>query len=91
MGRNRRPYAPEFRREIVELLRLGRSPGSLAREFEPTAQSIRTLGQASRSAPFEATEIECRLRALRPFNCDHPFSGVVFRDTCFLGLILQPP
>ncbi len=63
MGRNRRPYAPEFRREIVELLRLGRSPGSLAREFEPTAQSIRTLGQASRSAPFEATEIECRLRA----------------------------
>jgi len=33
-------YSPEFRRQMVELVRAGRSPEDLAREFEPTAQSI---------------------------------------------------
>ena len=41
MPNTRRPYAPEFRRQMVELVRAGRSPEELAREFEPTAQSIR--------------------------------------------------
>lgn len=34
-------YPPEFRRRMVELVRSGRSPEALSREFEPTAQSIR--------------------------------------------------
>ena len=37
----RRPYPPEFRRQIIELVRSGRTPEQLAREFEPSAQSIR--------------------------------------------------
>jgi transposase len=41
MARTRPPYAPEFRRQMVELVRAGRSPEKLAQEFEPTAQSIR--------------------------------------------------
>lgn len=41
MPRTRPPYAPEFRRQMVELVRAGRSPENLAREFEPTAQCIR--------------------------------------------------
>ena len=40
MPKTRPPYAPEFRRQMVELVRAGRDPGDLAREFEPTAQSI---------------------------------------------------
>lgn len=39
--RHREPYPPEFRRRLVELARAGRTPDSLAREFEPTAQAIR--------------------------------------------------
>ncbi len=35
------PYSPEFRRQIVDLVRTGRDPVDLAREFEPTAQAIR--------------------------------------------------
>ncbi len=35
-------HPPEFRRQMVELVRAGRSPEELAREFEPSAQSIRT-------------------------------------------------
>jgi transposase len=37
MAKTRPPYAPEFRRQMVELVRAGRSPEELAREFEPTA------------------------------------------------------
>jgi len=34
-------YAPEFRRQMVELVRIGRDPADLAREFEPSARAIR--------------------------------------------------
>ena len=35
------PYPPEYRQQIVELARAGRSPIELAREFEPSEQTIR--------------------------------------------------
>ena len=41
MPRTRRPYPPEFKRQMIELVRAGRNPEDLAREFEPSAQSIR--------------------------------------------------
>lgn len=41
MAKTRPPYSPEFRRQMVDLVRSGRDPDDLAREFEPTAQSIR--------------------------------------------------
>ena len=41
MSKTRPPYPPEFRRQMVELVRAGRTPEELSREFEPTAQSIR--------------------------------------------------
>ncbi len=34
------PYRQEFRRQMLELVRSGRTPWDLSREFEPTAQSI---------------------------------------------------
>ncbi len=40
MPGTRAPYSPEFRRQMVDLVRGGRDPADLAREFEPTAQSI---------------------------------------------------
>ena len=40
MPRTRPPYAPEFRRQIIEMVRAGRTPEELSREFEPTAQTI---------------------------------------------------
>ena len=41
MPRTRPPYPPEFRRQMVEMVRAGRSPEELAEEFEPSAQTIR--------------------------------------------------
>ena len=41
MPRTRKPYPPEFKRQMIELVRAGRNPEELAREFEPSAQSIR--------------------------------------------------
>jgi transposase len=50
MPKTRPPYPPEFRQQMVELVRAGRTPGELAREFEPTAQAIRNwLKQADRN------------------------------------------
>ena len=40
MPRTRPPYPEEFRRRMVELVRAGRSPYQLAKEFEPTALTI---------------------------------------------------
>ena len=40
MPKSRPPYPAEFRARMVELVRAGRSPEELSREFEPTAQSI---------------------------------------------------
>jgi transposase len=40
MPKFRVPYPPEFRRQMVELVQSGRTPQDLAREFEPSAQSI---------------------------------------------------
>ena len=51
MSKTRPPYTPEFRHQIIELVRAGRSPDELAKEFEPTAQSIRNwVAQAERDA-----------------------------------------
>ena len=41
MPKTRKSYPPEFRRQMVELVRVGRSPEQLAKEFEPTSKSIR--------------------------------------------------
>src|SRR5882672_3170163 len=61
MPKTRQPYAPEFRRHMIELVRAGRDPEDLAREFEPTAQSIRNWvaqadrGEGRREAKGDAT------------------------------------
>ena len=41
MPRTRPPYPMEFRLRIVELVRAGRTPEELSREFEPSPQTIR--------------------------------------------------
>ena len=40
MPKSRPPYAPEFRQQMIELVRAGRTPEELSREFEPSAQTI---------------------------------------------------
>ena len=40
MSKSHRPYAQEFRRQMVDLVRSGRRPKESSREFEPTAQAI---------------------------------------------------
>ena len=41
MPKTRAPYPAEFREEMVRLVRAGRTPGELSREFEPSDQTIR--------------------------------------------------
>ena len=51
MPRTRPPYPAVFRQQMVDLVRSGRTPEELTREFEPSAQAIRNwVAQADRDA-----------------------------------------
>ena len=51
MPRTKPAYPPDLRQRIVDLARAGRSVASLAREFEPTENTIRNwIAQADRDA-----------------------------------------
>ena len=73
MRRFRAPYPLEFRQQMVELVRAGRTPEELAREFEPTAQAIRNWVHQSdldegRRADGLTTAERDELRQLRREN-----------------------
>lgn len=73
MPRTRLPYTPEYRRRMVELVRSGRSPESLAEEYEPSGQSIRNwVRQVERDAGSRldglSSEEKDELRRLRREN-----------------------
>jgi transposase len=73
MPKSHKPYPPEFKQRIVDMVRAGRSPDELAEKFEPTAQSIRNwVAQAERDAGRRAdgltTEERGELRRLRREN-----------------------
>jgi len=40
-GRTHKPYPEEFKRKLVALVREGRAPEQLSKQFEPSAQAIR--------------------------------------------------
>ena len=73
MAKTHPPYAPEFRRQMVELVRSGRSAGELAREFGCCAQTIRNWVRQSgpdevrRDDSLTSSEFE-ELRRLRREN-----------------------
>jgi transposase len=49
MPRHRKPYPEELKKKLVALVRQGRTPEELSRQFEPTAQAIRNwMAQAER-------------------------------------------
>ena len=62
MSKSRPPYPLEFREQIIALVRAGRTPESLSREFEPTAQTIHNwIRQADRDEgrrPDGVTSVE---------------------------------
>ena len=73
MPKSRAPYAPEFRQQMIDLVRSGRNPESLSREFEPTAQTIHNwvrqadLDEGRRDDGASSAERE-ELRRLRRDN-----------------------
>jgi len=70
MPKSHAPYPLELRRKILELVRAGRNPEELAREFEPSSQAIRNwmrqadLDEGLRQDGLTTGELE-ELRKLR--------------------------
>jgi transposase len=49
MPNTHKPYPDEFKKKLVALVREGRTPAELARQFEPSEQAIRNwVAQADR-------------------------------------------
>lgn len=73
MSSSQKRYSPEFKRQMVELVRAGRTPNELAREFEPSAESIRNWvreaerGEGAHSDGLSSKEVE-ELKRLRREN-----------------------
>jgi len=73
MPRTREPYSPEFRQQMIELVKAGRTPEELSREFEPTAQTVHNwvrqtdIDAGVRSDGLTSLERE-ELRSLRREN-----------------------
>ncbi|MEV4018231.1 hypothetical protein AB0J35_47820 [Nonomuraea angiospora] len=76
----------------MELVRAGRSPEELAKEFEPSAQSIRTrvrqvdLDDGRRQDGLTSAEKD-DLAQLRRDNKIRPFSGQGFTPGIFVGTV----
>jgi transposase len=73
MPRTRPPYPPEFREQIVALVRAGRTPAELAREYEPTETTINHwVAQADRDQGIRTDGLSSaekeELRRLRQEN-----------------------
>ena len=73
MARTHETYPPEYRRQMVELVKSGRTPSELAREYEPSEGSIRNwVAQSERDAGQRSdglsTEELVELRRLRREN-----------------------
>lgn len=73
MPRSRKPYPAEFRQQMIDLVRAGRTPEELSREYEPTAQSIwNWVRQAERDGGVRqdglTTDEKEELRKLRREN-----------------------
>ena len=70
MPRHRPAYPPEFREQIVELHRAGRSVAELAREFEPTYQTIQAWIEKAAPSPLASAAEADReeLKRLRKEN-----------------------
>ena len=73
MPRTRAPYAPEFRQQMIELVRAGGTPQELSQEFEPAAYTIQTwVKQADRDGGWRSdgltSEEREELRRLRREN-----------------------
>ncbi|MEM1095115.1 MAG: transposase [Bacteroidota bacterium] len=73
MPKSRRPYPADFKKQIIELARSGRSVADLAQEFEPSEQTIytwlkRTDREEGKRADGLSSKERDELRHLRKEN-----------------------
>ena len=88
MPRSRPAYAPEFRCQMVELVRAGRDPENLSREFEPSAQSIRNwVAEIARKVAANPRP----MRSLRPSARNWPGCGGRTVSSALRGTYFQKP
>lgn len=62
----RKTYTPEFKAHLIALVRQGRLPEQLAREFEPSAATIRNwVAEAEKADKGGVIDKDAEIRALK--------------------------
>ena len=84
MPKSRPPYPAAFQQEMVELVRSGRTPGELAREFEPSAEAIRKTGSRRLIATLASAPTACAPKNMRRFvGCAGRTGGCAKNAKCW--------
>ena len=100
MPRTKPAYPPEMRQKILDLVRAGRTAASLAREYEPTATTIRNwVAQAERDAGMrsdglrtdERKELNELRREVRTLRQEREILPLVMSTTTMRFSILYEP
>jgi hypothetical protein len=89
MPKPKPPYPAEFREQIIELARAGRTPAQLSREFGPTAQSIANwIAQDGRDRGRPLAALNMALHTRRPNAVIHhsdqgsQYNSIAFGSRC---------
>ena len=87
MPMSRPPYPPEFRAEMVRLVRCGRTPEELAEQFEPIAQTIRNWAKAAGEGMTdeEREELQQLRRRVRQLEDEREIPREPAAVSCFDG------
>jgi hypothetical protein len=75
MGKRRKTYSEELQKQLVRLARSGRTPEDLGREFEPSAQSIRTGSSRPSSMKVAAPTDSRRMSVMSWCDCVERMRG----------------
>ena len=66
-------YADAFKKQLIALVAQGRTPEQLAREYEPTAQTIRNwVNEAQKQQPASELEKDCLIVTVQVIRCTSP-------------------
>lgn len=68
MPKSSPPYPAEYRRKMVELVRAGRTPGELSKQFEASAQTIALTGWGQEEDKRKAKESGFDEHFTKPLN-----------------------
>jgi O-antigen biosynthesis protein len=91
MAKSRPPYSLEYRLRIIELVRAGRGPAQLEKEFGPSARTIRSwVAQAERAKRTGVDSTSNNIPDMKPASAPESENGDLSRRRAFPDGVVRP-